>query len=241
MGWHARAIQLALFRLTCVGGSGSLPQMDSTGKPKNDSRTGGLTASRLIFYTGFGLLSAGAGFLAAGQIVGKGSPPPAPMAHEADAEAPTGKLIRHAEPRAVPDFAFTAADGTTHRLSEWRGKVVLLNLWATWCAPCKAEMPSLDRLQAKLGGDAFTVLAISLDRTGPDKPKAFFAGNGITHLTLYMSGTDGTAASLGASGLPLSVVLDRQGREAARLTGPAEWDSAATAAQIEELIKPSAD
>jgi thiol-disulfide isomerase/thioredoxin len=163
------------------------------------------------------------------------------MAPGTDTQASSaGKLVRYAEPQAMPDLAFTAADGTQHHLSEWRGKVVLLNLWATWCAPCKAEMPALDRLQAKLGSDAFTVLAISLDRTGPDKPAAFFAGNGITHLTLYMDRAGGAAASLGASGLPLSAVLDRHGNEVARLTGPAEWDSAAMAAQIEQLIKAGA-
>ena len=136
----------------------------------------------------------------------------------------------------MPDLAFTGADGASRRLSEWRGKAVLLNLWATWCAPCKAEMPSLDRLQAKLGGDKFAVLAISMDRTGLEKPQSFFASNGISHLAVYNDPQAEATAVLRASGLPLSVILDGQGREIARLIGPADWDSPDMTAKVEEFI-----
>ena len=98
---------------------------------------------------------------------------------------PLSKFTRHAEPQAVPDIAFNDADGRQVRLSDWRGQLVLLNIWATWCAPCKAELPSLDRLQAKLGGKGFTVLALSTDRGGPKAPAQFFSREGITHLKVF--------------------------------------------------------
>ncbi len=216
--------------------------MDRIGETKKENRAGGLSAARLLFYLGLGLLSAGAGFAVAGLMGGagglwQGGFKPAAAEREPSAEsAPPGRLIHRAEPLSVRDFAFTSADGKLHRLSDWRGKVVLLNLWATWCAPCEAEMPSLDRLQAKLGSGGFAVLALSMDRTGPDKPQSFFAGNGITHLAIYMDSAGQAAASVRASGLPVSIILDRRGREVARLIGPAEWDSAATAAKVEEYI-----
>src|SRR6516164_4137900 len=98
---------------------------------------------------------------------------------------PLNKFTRHAEPRVVPDIVFNDADGRQVRLSDWRGQLVLLNIWATWCAPCKAELPSLDRLQAKLGGKGFTVLALSTDRGGPKAPAQFFSREGITHLKVF--------------------------------------------------------
>jgi thiol-disulfide isomerase/thioredoxin len=193
---------------------------------------------RLAFYAGLAALSLSAGVLAALLLKGaddggKGYPQQAETRLQ---PSNVGKLIRRPEPLPVPDIAFKDADGRPHHLSEWRGKVVLLNLWATWCAPCEAEMPSLDRLQAKAGGDKFTVLAISQDRTGPDKPASFFAKEGIKHLALYNDSASAAIAGLKASGLPLSIVLNREGLEIARQLGPAEWDSAGVAADIESLI-----
>jgi hypothetical protein len=101
-------------------------------------------------------------------------------------------------------------------------------------------MPSHDRLQAKLGSDTFTVLAISQDRTGPEKPASFFAKGGIKHLALYHDSAAAALAGLKASGLPLSVILDRQGLEIARQLGPAEWDSPGIAGEIEKLAATSA-
>jgi thiol-disulfide isomerase/thioredoxin len=157
----------------------------------------------------------------------------APLAIPYKREA--GKLIRHSEPQNVEDIVFTDADGTVRRLSEWRGRVVLLNLWATWCAPCKTEMPSLDRLQAKLGGDGFTVLALSTDRSGPKEPAAFLARQGIGHLKLYNDDTGGAAVRMRAAGLPMTAVLNENGQEVARFLGPAEWDSPEMISEIENL------
>jgi thiol-disulfide isomerase/thioredoxin len=153
--------------------------------------------------------------------------------------APAGiqKLVRLKEPQPAPDLTFTDAEGKMRHLQEWRGKVVLLNLWATWCAPCKIEMPSLDRLQAKHGSDKFTVLAVSTDRKGPKEPAAFLTKAGITHLGLYNDATANAIVQLNAEGLPVSVILDREGREVARLLGPAEWDSAQATAELEKYIQ----
>ncbi len=220
------------------------PAMKQMDKRKKTIGGSGLTAVDLMFYAGLGMLAGGAGFLAALFVPGMGpgmrSSGHVAAEHEAAAPAPAlGAFVKPAESQAVLDLSFTSADGKPHRLSEWRGKVVLLNLWATWCAPCKVEMPSLDRLQAKLGSDAFSVLALSVDRTGVGKPAAFFTGNAITHLAVYNDSESAATAALRASGLPVSVILDGQGREVARLTGPADWDSPVTTAKVEEFIRSS--
>lgn len=146
---------------------------------------------------------------------------------------PLNKFTRHAEPQVVPDIAFDDADGRPVRLSDWRGQLVLLNIWATWCAPCKAELPSLDRLQAKLGGKGFTVLALSTDRGGPKAPAQFFSREGITHLKVFNDKTGEAAIRMKEPGLPLSIVLNEEGQEIARLFGPTEWDSPEMIAQLE--------
>jgi thiol-disulfide isomerase/thioredoxin len=175
------------------------------------------------------------GALTARFFVDVGNSPKIP---EADAPmAVFKKLSVHKEPRDVPDLTFVDADGRAKHLSDWRGKVVLLNLWATWCAPCKVEMPSLDRLQAKLGGEKFTVLALSTDRTGLKEPAAFFAKSKIAHLGLYNDPSSLSTVQLKAGGLPLSIVLNEDGREVARLLGPADWDSQETIAQVKSFIR----
>ncbi len=216
--------------------------MKRMAKPRKTVAGSGLTVADLMFYVGLGMVAAGAGFLAA-LMVPHNSPKvrsfdPTAVERQAAAPAPVlGTFVSPAGPQAVPELAFTSTDGKPHRLSEWRGKVVLLNLWATWCAPCKVEMPSLDRLQAKFGGDAFAVLALSVDRTGTGKPAEFFSENNITHLAVYNDSESAATAALRASGLPVSLMLDAQGREVARLTGPADWDSPAAIAKVEEFIK----
>jgi thiol-disulfide isomerase/thioredoxin len=146
-----------------------------------------------------------------------------------------GSLIRHAEPQSVADLVFTEGGSQVRQLSEWRGKTVILNLWATWCAPCKAEMPSLDRLQSRIGGDGFAVIALSMDRRGLKEPIAFFASQGIKHLKLYNDNTGQASIRLKAPGLPFTAVLNEKGEEVARVTGPAEWDSDTMIAQLKSL------
>lgn len=147
----------------------------------------------------------------------------------------TGKLIRLAAPQRVADLAFRDAEGKTRHLSEWRGRTVVLNLWATWCAPCKTEMPSLDRLKAKLDGDTFAVVALSLDRGGIGESAAFFERQSISCLELYNDATGEASIRLKAPALPLTVVLNHTGEEIARFIGPADWAAPERVAELQAL------
>src|SRR4051812_26859229 len=99
--------------------------------------------------------------------------------------APPQNFVMHDAPKALPEISFTDGAGQPHTLGDFKGKVVLLNIWATWCAPCRKEMPTLDRLQAALGGAHFTVVALSIDRKGMGAVKKFYNEIGVTHLGLY--------------------------------------------------------
>ena len=131
---------------------------------------------------------------------------------------------------AIPDLSFSGPDGSGRRLSDYRGRTVLLNLWATWCEPCKREMPALDRLQAELGGPDFAVLAVNIDTRDLDRPKTWLATAGIARLG-YLS--DPTAKifqelrQIGdAEGMPTTVLVDPRGCRLGRMSGPADWASA---------------
>ncbi|MEC9347098.1 MAG: TlpA disulfide reductase family protein [Pseudomonadota bacterium] len=141
-----------------------------------------------------------------------------------------------AAPKPVADASFRNAAGDEMDFSAFRGRVVLVNIWATWCAPCRHEMPSLARLQAARGGKDFEVVAVSVDRGGVEKAQGFLDEVGATALTLYIDQTTRIGRALGAFGLPLTLVLDREGREVARLVGPAEWDSPEALAFIDAVI-----
>jgi thiol-disulfide isomerase/thioredoxin len=136
----------------------------------------------------------------------------------------------------VPDFTFVDAEGAEHSLADFEGKVVVLNLWATWCAPCRKEMPSLDRLQATHGGEDFQVLALSLDRGGIDQITDFYEELGVTNLAIYHDPKASANRALRAPGLPTTVVIDKDGNEVGRVLGDAEWDSAEVVELIEALI-----
>lgn len=125
----------------------------------------------------------------------------------------------------VAEISFTDGASQPKTLASFSGKVVLLNIWATWCAPCRKEMPTLDRLQEKLGGRDFEVVALSMDRAGLDIVKKFYAETGVTHLALNIDSSAKTMFTLGAVGLPMTLLIDREGKEIGRLIGPAEWDS----------------
>jgi thiol-disulfide isomerase/thioredoxin len=147
--------------------------------------------------------------------------------------APTG-------PKPVPALTFFDADGEEVRLADFQGEVVVLNLWATWCAPCRREMPSLDRLQARYGGNGLEVIALSLDRGDVAKIREFFEELGISSLAIYQDPKARAGRELGAPGLPTTIVIDRTGQEVGRLLGPAEWDSPEALAVIEALLGASA-
>ncbi|WP_298258788.1 TlpA disulfide reductase family protein [Bradyrhizobium sp.] len=148
----------------------------------------------------------------------------APLAH-----GEVAALTMATAPLRLPDLAFEDADGKPKKLSDWRGQIVLVNLWATWCVPCRREMPALDRLQAKLGGKDFQVVAINIDTRDPEKPRNFLKEAKLTRLGYF---SDDKAKvfqdlkSIGrALGMPTSVLVDGNGCEIATIAGPAEWDS----------------
>ena len=134
-------------------------------------------------------------------------------------------VFKPARPQ-VDSGPFKTADGKEISLADWKGRVVLVNLWATWCAPCREEMPYLDQLQRELGSDQFEVVALSIDRGGPDKAKKFLAEVGATSLKFYHDPEAKAGFALMAIGMPTTLLIDREGREVGRLVGPAEWHSA---------------
>lgn len=128
-------------------------------------------------------------------------------------------------PQAVPDLRFQDANGKPYTLSDFRGKLVLLNLWATWCAPCREEMPALDRLEQTLGGADFQVVALSLDSSGAAAVRRFYDEIGIRKLAIFVDSSMEATGKLRTIGIPTTVLVDREGRERWRRTGPAEWDA----------------
>jgi thiol-disulfide isomerase/thioredoxin len=128
-------------------------------------------------------------------------------------------------PEAIPEATFQDATGKERTLADWRGKVVLLNLWATWCLPCRKEMPSLDRLQKALGSDKFEVVAVSVDRKGLDASRKFLEETEVKSLGLYVDPATRMTSTFKVVGLPATLLINAEGREIGRLLGPAEWDS----------------
>ena len=121
------------------------------------------------------------------------------------------------------------------QLSDYRGQVVLLNVWATWCAPCLKEMPSLSRLQEMRGSEDFQVVTVSLDRTA-EEPAIWLADKGITNITPWHDKNFGLNVDVRAPGLPVTIIYDRSGREIARLNGDAEWDSAEAISLVDYIV-----
>ena len=127
-------------------------------------------------------------------------------------------------------------DGRNLTLADFEGRVVLLNIWATWCPPCREEMPTLDALQARLGGSDFHVLPLSIDRAGLEPVRRFYRETGIRNLDLYIAEDTRAMLALAVVGLPTTSLIARIGRERGRLAGPAEWNSPEAVAQISALI-----
>src|SRR4051794_31251671 len=177
-----------------------------------------------------------AGVYGIGRLTGNAAPDPACQASVETARrmAPLirGEVAAVAvanAPKSLPQLAFKDGVGAAKSLAEWRGRTVLLNLWATWCVPCRKEMPALDELQAKLGGKDFEVVAINTDTRDPEKPKNFLKEGNLTRLGYFHDHKSKVYQDLKgigrAVGMPTSVLVDGQGCEIATIAGPAEWAS----------------
>ncbi|HEY0302291.1 MAG TPA: redoxin family protein [Rhizomicrobium sp.] len=144
-------------------------------------------------------------------------------------------------PLRIPNLAFQDAAGKPLTLENWRGRTVLLNLWATWCVPCRKEMPALEALEKKLGGPNFEVVTVNIDTRDPDKPKAWLREVGISKLSYYADPNAKTFQDLKsvgrAFGMPTTVLIDPQGCEIGTIAGPAEWASDDAVKLIEAALK----
>jgi thiol-disulfide isomerase/thioredoxin len=170
--------------------------------------------------------------------------PPGPLKLSAIQTTPVLKPVRSfkilEEPRSLENIRFVNEDWKAVSMADFRGKVILLNVWATWCAPCRAEMPTLDKLQAMLGGPDFEVVALSIDEGGIPVVKRFYEELGLKSLRIYVDPTVSATSGLKILGVPTTLLINRDGKEIGRYAGPAEWHSQATVDLIRrQLAVPS--
>jgi len=144
-------------------------------------------------------------------------------------------FVRKNPPEALPEISFVDATGSPKTLAGFKGKTVVLNLWATWCAPCREEMPSLDRLQKQMGSETFEVVALAIDRTGTEAAGKFLKSINVENLKLFADPTTKSGTALRVLGMPTTILINSEGKEAGRLSGPAEWDSEAAKKLISEV------
>lgn len=144
-------------------------------------------------------------------------------------------LSVHETPFKPMTTVFTGPDGAEMTVADFKGKLVVMNFWATWCAPCREEMPSIDRLAGELAGDDIAVVAVSTDRGDVSRITDFFDEIAIQNLEIHRDKESALAREAGAFGLPMTIIIDRDGREIARLLGGAEWDSAEAKAIVRKL------
>lgn len=159
------------------------------------------------------------------------------------AQGEVAALTMATAPLRLPDLAFQDADGKPKKLSDWRGRTVLLNLWATWCVPCRKEMPALQALQSTLGGSDFEVVAVNIDTRDPEKPKSFFKETNLTRLGYFSDDKAKVFQDLKgigrALGMPTSVLVDAEGCEIGTIAGPADWGSEDAIKLIKAAITPA--
>jgi thiol-disulfide isomerase/thioredoxin len=140
------------------------------------------------------------------------------------------------QPRPLPEIRFADDQGRELTLADFRGRVALLNIWATWCVPCRKEMPALDRLQVKLGVTDFLVIPLSIDREGVAPVRRFYEKLGLEKLGIYVDPSSKGSRPLATPGVPTTLLIDRQGRETARKMGAAEWDGPEMVSLVERTI-----
>ena len=145
-------------------------------------------------------------------------------------------LVTSDPPKPVPAIRFASRDGKPQTIGDFAGKGVVLNLWATWCAPCDAELPSLDALAGRLAATGIMVVPLSSDREGAVAVAAYYRAHGIAHLGIWLDPDGGAISALGARGIPTTLILDRQGRERGRLEGGIDWNGDAPVDAIRKLI-----
>lgn len=162
-----------------------------------------------------------------------------PAASETAGTAPPLTLL--ATPRPVPIVDFVNGDGKPMTSADFGGRFVLLNVWATWCVPCRKEMPTLDRLEQKMGGPDFEVVALSIDHQGRNVVAKFYREVGIKALGLYVDQSGKAAGMLEVVGLPTTLLIDRNGHEIGRKVGPAQWDSPEVVRLIQRYTKTAGD
>lgn len=147
------------------------------------------------------------------------------------------KLILHNEPRDAIEAGFETVDGAPMSLAEYEGKIVVLNFWATWCAPCRHEMPSLSALEAEFGGDDFAVVTVATGRNPVPAMEQFFTEIEVDNLPLHKDPTQAYARQMGVLGLPMTMIIDAEGREIGRMIGDADWHSDSARAVVSALIE----
>lgn len=150
---------------------------------------------------------------------------------------PAIALSVHYEPRQVPEFQFSDAAGNSLSLNRFRGTFILVNVWATWCLPCKEEMTSLDRLASLIAEKDLKILPISIDVTESAGVRAFYERLGLTNLPTYVDPTKRVMDALAITGIPTTLLIDREGHEIARMIGPAQWDSPESVKRISKIFR----
>ena len=176
----------------------------------------------LILYTA---LAAGANMVAAGEV-------------DLDAANAAGLKLAAGNGQAVSQTVFTDPEGGEHTLADYAGQAVLLNFWATWCAPCREEMPALNSLQKELGGDDFQVVTIASGRNPQPAIDKFFAEAGVDSLPVLLDPRQKLAREFGIVAMPGTILIDRDGNEVARMMGPADWASDTAKAVITQMTAP---